>query len=102
MRISDDVVLASQLPAASGVRAGRVATQRGLERGAINQGSGPVDAVSPLQLVEQDRMQALPDTGTLQAQVGAAGLAASPVQLCGQVIPIEAGLQNEDDPRQES
>ena len=99
--IGDDMMFAPQLPAVSGVRAGRVATQGGLEHGAINQSPGPVNAVGPMQLVEQNLMQTLPDTGTLPAaQARATGLAASPAQFCRQVIPIAAGLQDEDDASQ--
>src|SRR5262245_53272284 len=101
--IGDEVMFAPQLPAISGVRAGRVATQRGLEQGAINQSPGPVKAVGPMQLVEQNFVQTLPDTGPLPAaQARATGLAASPAQFCRKVIPIEAGLQDEDDARQKT
>jgi hypothetical protein len=64
-------------------------------------GPGPVDLVSFRQAVEEQSVQLVPHSRLLPiAQPSPAGHATAAAPLLGQVLPLEARLQDEEDPRE--
>jgi hypothetical protein len=93
-----DMMLAAGLAAIRGVWAGILAAARRLGEGGVDDRSAPVDLVGAIEFGQQDSMELLPDPGLIPlAQVVAAGLATAAAQFGGQVVPGDAGLEDEQD-----
>jgi hypothetical protein len=102
VRVGQDVVLAAGLAAVGGVRAGVFAPFRGLAKGGVDERPRPVDRVGTVQFGQEQGVQALPDARLIPApQVVAAGLAAAAAEVGGQVVPGDAGLEDEQDAGQD-
>ena len=98
LAVGQHVVLAARLAAVRGARAGVLAPLGGLGEGGVDQRPLPIDRVGAVELGQQDRVQLAPDTGLMPGpQVGPAGLTAAATELGGQVIPGDAGLEDEED-----
>src|SRR5690606_20238627 len=86
------------LAAVHGAGAGPTPAAAGSHEAAIDDGTLPVDPVGSLQLSQQDLVQPLPDAGPIPvAEPSPAGHAATAAQLARQVLPVDAGLQDEED-----
>jgi len=92
------MVLAPFFPAIRGIGAGILTPSQGSRQRAIDSGTRPVDRVGSLEFLQKHRVQLVPEakfSPLLQAFAAGAAGAASP--FAGQVIPAEAGTQDEQD-----
>jgi hypothetical protein len=72
------------------------------DRGGIDDHTGPVNLVSRTQPGEQDFMQSAPDASNLPVpQTAPATHAAAAAHLARQQVPAQAGLQDEQDAREQ-
>ena len=96
------MVLATGFAAIRGVRAGIPAPLGGLGERGVDQAPPPVDPVGPVEFGEQHRMQLGPDAGLVPAfQILPAGLTATAAQFRREVLPGDAGLEDEQDAGQD-
>src|SRR5579884_371931 len=96
--IHHGVVLAPLLAAVYGAGASLVAPAPRPDERAVHGGPRPVDLVRPLQLGQQNRVEAVPDTGAIpRLEPAAAAAAGAAAHLARQVVPADAGLQDEQD-----
>src|SRR6056297_263041 len=96
--VGDDRVLAALLAAIDGAGAGPTPSAAGPREAAVDDGPVPVDPVGALHLGQQHLVQPPPDTGPIPvAEPSPAGHAAAAAHLAGQVLPVDAGLQDEED-----
>jgi hypothetical protein len=96
--IDEDMLLDAGASAIRGIFAASFDALEGAGVGAIDGCSRPIDAVGIVQALEQDLVQAWPDTGLIPvAEATPAGLAAATAEFGGQVVPGDVGLEDEPD-----
>src|SRR3954447_6164591 len=96
--IGDDLVLAPLLAAVDGAGAGPSATAASPPEAAVDQRPIPVDPIRLVQLGQEPLVELLPDPGLVPvAEPPPAGHAATAAHLLGEVLPVDAGLQDEED-----
>src|SRR4051812_29827614 len=97
-RIGDDLVLAPLLATVDGARAGPSATAASPHEAAVDQRPIPVDPIRLVQLGQEPLVELLPDPGLVPvAEPPPAGHAATAAHLPGEILPVDAGLQDEQD-----
>ncbi len=100
--VGHHMVFAAGFAPIGGIRPGIFASFRGLGEGGVDQGPLPVDRVGTVEFGQQDRVQLEPDTGPMpESQVGPAGPAAATAEFGGQIVPGDAGLEDEQDARED-
>src|SRR3954470_18163486 len=96
--IGDDLVLAPLLAAVDGAGAGPSATAASAHEAAVDQRPIPVDPIRLVQLGQEPLVELLPDPGLVPvAEPPPAGHAATAAHLLGEILPVDAGLQDEED-----
>lgn len=98
VRIGEHVVLAAGFAAIRGVLASVLAAFGGLGEGAVDDGPRPIDEVRRVEFGQKQGVKLLPDAdGVPVPQIFAAGLAAAPTEFGRQIVPGNAGLEDEED-----
>src|SRR5439155_15283481 len=93
-----DVVLAARFAAVRRVRAGLLPAAEGAAERRIDRAPLPIDLVGAAQLGQQQLVQALPNAGAVPVlETVEAGHAAAAAHLLGEVLPGDAGLEDEED-----
>src|SRR5512135_1981028 len=96
--IRDDRVLAALLAAVYRAGSGLLPTTACPHEAAVDDGAVPIDLVRTLQLGQQDLVQLLPEAGSRPvAEPAPAGHTTTAAHLAGQILPVDAGLQDEED-----
>jgi hypothetical protein len=97
--VGDDRVLASRPRAVHGAGAGLFAPADGADVTGVHDEPAEVDLVGASEVGQQDLLDPVPDAGRLPvAQAIPTGHAATAAHLLRQVLPGDAGLEDEDDP----
>src|SRR5271154_4801062 len=101
MRVGQDMKFAPQFAAIRGIWAGFRTAQRRLGRGAVHNTQPPIETVGVVEPTQEPDVELFPDPYVLEfLQVVVTGTTTSQTQVRGQVVPGDAGLEDEDDARQ--
>src|SRR5262249_1705569 len=99
LAVGDDRVFAPRLRAVYGAGAGLLTSAHGADVPGVDDEPLEVDPVGPPEVGQQDRVDPVPGAGGLPvAQAIPTGHAATAAHLLRQVLPGDAGLEEEDDP----
>jgi len=96
--IGDHVVFTARFRAIRRVWTSLLTPAQGAQRRTVDNRTRPLDAVGAIQLSQQKLVQSLPDTSLVPvAQSPPASHTAATAHLLGQVFPVDAGLEYEQD-----
>src|SRR5205085_1659431 len=96
------MMLAAGLAAVRGVLSRVFAPFRSLAKGSVDQRPRPVDLIGTIEFGEQQGMEFLPDTSLVpEVEVVPAGLATAAAEVGGQLVPGDAGLEDEENARED-
>ena len=99
--IDDEVVLGAEFAAIRRVPSRLFSTALGAYGSGVDRNARPIDATLVPEVIQQDLQDAVPYAGLLPiAQAAPAGHPAPAAHFLRQVFPRDAGLEDEQDPRQ--
>src|SRR5260370_23897806 len=92
------MMLAPRFAAIRGVWARCLPAQGCFRERTVHNAESPVETAGPVEPAQEKGMESFPDTGFLEfLEIVPAGPTAAQTQLGGQVVPRDAGFENEQD-----